>query len=60
MHFASQAHRDKLNLELRVNLITTRCSSPLWNCYANQSHLTTEPVASQVPLNSFGLDYCEG
>lgn len=62
MHFASQAHRDKLNFELRLKLFTTRCSSPPGETASHKPipSLTTDPVASQLPKNSLGLEYGEG
>ena len=54
MDFASQAHRDKLNFELRLKLFTTRCSSPLGNCFTQtnpKSHYGSrcEPGTGEFP-----------
>ena len=49
MDFASQAHRDKLNLKLRHKLFTTRCSSPLLHCFTKHKPI---PVPLQIPLRA--------
>ena len=61
MDFASQAHRDKLIFELRLKLLTTRCSSPLVDCFTQTNPMShygsrCEPGTK----NSLGLEYGEG
>ena len=61
MDFASQAHRDKLKLAIKIHLFyCPLLVAQRGTATQTTPSPTTDPVASQVPENADGLEYREG